>query len=196
MPLLNSAAIFLAATVIAVPLCRKLGLGSVLGYLIAGIVLGPWGLRVVRDGEATLHVAEFGVVLLLFVIGLELQPSRLRAMHRTVFGLGLAQVVVTSAVFGFIAHLMGLALPAAIANVTPAAIALRTAVSSAVEAPPPRLMFATAGLTWFALTQSTPAITPELLPDPPQLSTRTANSLTLFATPWIDPPTVPATCVP
>ncbi|HEY5807464.1 MAG TPA: monovalent cation:proton antiporter-2 (CPA2) family protein, partial [Povalibacter sp.] len=114
MPLLTSAAVFLAATVFAVPLCRKLGLGSVLGYLIAGIVLGPWGLHVVSDSEATLHVAEFGVVMLLFVIGLELQPSRLRAMRRSVFGVGLMQVVATSVVFGVIAWLLGLSIEAAI----------------------------------------------------------------------------------
>ena len=81
MSLLVYAAIFLTATVIAVPLCRKLGLGSVLGYLLAGILLGPWGLRLIQDGEGVLHIAEFGVVMLLFVIGLELQPSRLRAMR-------------------------------------------------------------------------------------------------------------------
>ena len=111
---LESAAVFLAAAVIAVPLCRKLGLGSVLGYLFAGIVLGPWGLRVVTDGEGVLDVAEFGVVMLLFVIGLELQPSRLRAMRRAVFGLGLLQVVATSVVFGVICYLLDLSVGACI----------------------------------------------------------------------------------
>lgn len=109
MSLLAYAAVFLAATVIAVPLFRKLRLGSVLGYLAAGIVIGPWGLRLVKDGESVLHIAEFGVVLLLFVIGLELQPSRLRAMRKSVFGLGVAQVVITSALFATIAYWLGLA---------------------------------------------------------------------------------------
>src|SRR5688572_33094314 len=68
MTLLAYAAIFLAATVLAVPLCRKLGLGSVLAYLLAGMVLGPWGVRVIEDGQGVLHIAEFGVVMLLFVI--------------------------------------------------------------------------------------------------------------------------------
>lgn len=114
MSLLVYAAIFLTATVIAVPLCRKLGLGSVLGYLLAGILLGPWGLRLIQDGEGVLHIAEFGVVMLLFVIGLELQPSRLRAMRKAVFGLGLTQVVVTSIVFGIITYLLGLGLKTAV----------------------------------------------------------------------------------
>jgi glutathione-regulated potassium-efflux system ancillary protein KefC/glutathione-regulated potassium-efflux system protein KefB len=114
MSLLVYAAIFLTATVIAVPLCRKFGLASVLGYLLAGMLLGPWGLRLIQDGEGVLHVAEFGVVMLLFVIGLELQPSRLRAMRKAVFGLGLTQVAVTSIIVGVIAWLIGLSTHAAI----------------------------------------------------------------------------------
>jgi monovalent cation:proton antiporter-2 (CPA2) family protein len=114
MTLLAYAAIFLAATVLAVPLCRKLGLGSVLAYLLAGMVLGPWGVRLIEDGQGVLHIAEFGVVMLLFVIGLELQPSRLRAMHKAVFGLGLMQVLVTSLVLGVIGWLLGLSGDAAI----------------------------------------------------------------------------------
>ncbi len=101
-------AVFLAASVIAIPIFRKLGLGSVLGYLAAGITIGPWGARVAEDSEGIMHVAELGVVLLLFVIGLELQPSRLRAMRRSIFGLGTAQVVVTTIVFTGIARLCGL----------------------------------------------------------------------------------------
>jgi Sodium/hydrogen exchanger family len=108
MTLLGSTAVFLAATVMAVPLCRKLGLGSVLGYLLAGIVPGPWGPRIVSDVERVLRISEFDIVLLLFVIGLELQPTRLRAMRKAVFGLGLTQVMVTSIVFGLIARWFGL----------------------------------------------------------------------------------------
>ena len=108
MSLLAYSAIFLAATVIAVPICRKLGLGSVLSYLVAGMVLGPFGTRLLEDSDRVMHIAEFGVVMLLFVIGLELQPSRLRAMRKAVFGLGLTQVVVTTLVFGLIAWLLGL----------------------------------------------------------------------------------------
>src|SRR5215467_11234141 len=82
MSLLSQIAVLLAATVIAIPLFRRFRLSSVLGYLAAGIVIGPWGLRLVKDTHGIHDIAEFGVVLLLFVIGLELQPSRLRAMRR------------------------------------------------------------------------------------------------------------------
>ena len=113
MTLLPQAAVFLAATVLAVPLFRRLRLSAVLAYLAAGIAIGPWGLRIIQDGESVLHMAEFGVVLLLFVIGLELQPSRLRAMRKAVFGLGLSQVVATTALFTGLAMLLGLPLATA-----------------------------------------------------------------------------------
>ena len=100
--------IFLAAAVIAVPLFTRLGLGAVVGYLSAGMLIGPWLMGLVSDVERILHVAELGVVLLLFVIGLELQPSRLWALRRPVFGLGGAQLLVTSLVLGGAALLFGL----------------------------------------------------------------------------------------
>ncbi len=93
-------AIFLAAAIIAVPLSRRLGLGAVLGYLAAGMLIGPWGLRLIDDVEAILHISEFGVILMLFIVGLELQPSRLWVLRRQVFGLGAAQVLVTGLVLG------------------------------------------------------------------------------------------------
>ncbi|MEM6421197.1 MAG: monovalent cation:proton antiporter-2 (CPA2) family protein, partial [Pseudomonadota bacterium] len=95
-PLLAGAAAFLGAAVVAVPLFKRLGLGSVLGYLAAGIVIGPHTLGVVSEAESVRHVAEFGVVLLLFVIGLELRPSRLWRLRMEIFGLGLAQVAATT----------------------------------------------------------------------------------------------------
>ena len=98
MSLTGQIAVFLAATVIVVPLFRRFRLSAVLGYLAAGVVIGPWGLALFRDVDNVLHFAEFGVVLLLFVIGLELQPSRLWVMRRSVFGAGLAQVLLTTAV--------------------------------------------------------------------------------------------------
>jgi monovalent cation:proton antiporter-2 (CPA2) family protein len=107
-------AIFLAATVIAVPLFRRFRLSAVLGYLAAGIVIGPWGLRLFEDVENILHFAEFGVVLLLFVIGLELQPSRLRVMRHAVFGAGAAQVVVTTAALAMVIRALGQPWPAAL----------------------------------------------------------------------------------
>jgi glutathione-regulated potassium-efflux system protein KefB len=84
----------LAAGVIAVPIFRRLGLGSVLGYFAAGLVIGPFGLGLFADPEAILHTAELGVIMLLFVIGLEMQPSRLWSLRRQIFGLGAAQVIV------------------------------------------------------------------------------------------------------
>ena len=100
---------FLAAAVVAVPLFKRFHLGAVLAYLAAGIVVGPSGLKLISDVERTLDVAEFGVVLLLFVIGLELQPSRLFAMRRAVFGTGLLQVLLSSAVLALGAWGFGLA---------------------------------------------------------------------------------------
>ncbi len=108
MTLLAQVAILLAATVAAIPLFRKVGLSSILGYLTAGIALGPWGLGIIRNDEGLVHIAELGVVLLLFVIGLELQPSRLRALRRVIFGLGTLQVVSATAVFAAIAYVLGL----------------------------------------------------------------------------------------
>ena len=108
MSLLVEAAVFLAAAVIAVPLFKRLGLGAVLGYLAAGVVIGPWALGLVSDVDHILHFAEFGVVLLLFVIGLELQPARLWTMRRSVFGLGGAQVFVTAALLSVAGYALGL----------------------------------------------------------------------------------------
>lgn len=89
---LLSVVVLLAAAVIAVPLFRRLGLGSVLGYLAAGLAIGPYGLQFFHDAQSIIHVAELGVVLFLFIIGLEMQPSRLWAMRGEIFGLGLVQV--------------------------------------------------------------------------------------------------------
>jgi glutathione-regulated potassium-efflux system ancillary protein KefC/glutathione-regulated potassium-efflux system protein KefB len=103
MPLLEQSAIFLVTAVFLVPLFRRLRLGAVLGYLAAGALIGPWGLRLIGDVATTLEFAELGVVLLLFLVGLELEPSRLWALRRPVFGLGSAQVLVTGLVLGMIA---------------------------------------------------------------------------------------------
>lgn len=96
---LAESAVYLSAAVIAVPLFKRMGLGAVLGYLAAGALLGPWGLRFVEDSTRTLHLAELGVVLLLFLIGLELKPSRLWNMRYGVFGLGGAQVILCTLLF-------------------------------------------------------------------------------------------------
>jgi len=108
MNLLEEVALFLAATVIAVPLFRRLRLSAVLGYLASGMLIGPWGLGLVTRVDNILAFAEFGVVLLLFVIGLELQPSRLVTMRRLVFGLGAAQVLLTTLALAALGLLAGL----------------------------------------------------------------------------------------
>jgi monovalent cation:proton antiporter-2 (CPA2) family protein len=113
--MLTTSAIFLAAAVLAVTLFRRLGLGSVLGYLAAGMVIGPSGLGLIRAVDETLQIAELGVVLLLFIIGLELEPRRLWKMRSAVFGLGAAQVVVTGIAFGGAAMALGLPFAAALA---------------------------------------------------------------------------------
>ncbi len=105
--MLTQIAIFLFAAMIAVPLSRKLGLGAVLGYLGAGMIIGPWGLKLIDNVEAMLHISEFGVILLLFIIGLELQPSRLWVLRKQVFGLGAAQVLLTGLALGGIALALG-----------------------------------------------------------------------------------------
>lgn len=104
---LSSSVVFLSAAVIAVPLAQRAGLGSVLGYLLAGIAIGPWGLGLIRDVQAIMHFAEFGVVLLLFLIGLELNPKKLWNLRGPILGLGGAQVVVTTAVLSSVAYLLG-----------------------------------------------------------------------------------------
>jgi glutathione-regulated potassium-efflux system ancillary protein KefC len=99
--LLLNACVYLGAAVVAVPLSKRLGMGTVLGYLAAGILIGPYGFRLISEVEDALHFAEFGVVLLLFLIGLELEPSRLWALRRPIFGWGGAQVAgVTAVLFG------------------------------------------------------------------------------------------------
>ena len=85
--------IYLSAAVVAVPLAKKLGLGSIIGYLAAGIGIGPWGLGLVTNVQDILHFAEFGVVLMLFLVGLELEPKRLWNLRRPIFGWGSAQVL-------------------------------------------------------------------------------------------------------
>ena len=112
--MLTQTAFLLFAAVILVPLAKRLGLGAVLGYLVAGVLLGPWGLGLIRNVEAILHFGEFGVVLLLFVIGLELKPSRLWVLRRPVFGLGSLQVWLTALAVAALAAGFGLDARAAV----------------------------------------------------------------------------------
>jgi glutathione-regulated potassium-efflux system protein KefB len=111
---LEQVALFLAAAVVAAPLAKLLRVGNVLGYLLVGVLIGPAGLRLVGDVQSVLHFAEFGVIMLLFVIGLELRPRRLWAMRSAIFGLGSAQVVLTGAALAAAALAFGLAWQAAL----------------------------------------------------------------------------------
>ncbi|MCG8424519.1 MAG: monovalent cation:proton antiporter-2 (CPA2) family protein [Proteobacteria bacterium] len=119
---LLNAVIYLTAAVVAVPLFRALGLGAVLGYLCSGAVIGPFGIGLIRDAESILHFAELGVVLLLFVIGLELNPKRLWNMRRSVFGMGGAQLGGTAVVLALIAYV--LSVPAVAAGIVGLSMAL------------------------------------------------------------------------
>jgi len=99
--------IYLSAAVIAVPLSKAIGLGSIIGYLTAGIAIGPWGLGLVTNVEDILHFAEFGVVLMLFLVGLELEPKRLWSLRRPIFGWGSAQVLGCALLLAAVAMLLG-----------------------------------------------------------------------------------------
>ncbi|MCU7837109.1 MAG: monovalent cation:proton antiporter-2 (CPA2) family protein [gamma proteobacterium symbiont of Taylorina sp.] len=94
--LLVNILIYLLSAVIAVPIFKKMGLGSVLGYLAAGTIIGPWGLSLITNIDDILHFSEFGVVLLFFLIGLELEPKRLLEMRHSIIGMGSVQIILTS----------------------------------------------------------------------------------------------------
>ena len=98
--LLTAGVIYLFAAVLVVPVAARLGIGAVLGYLLAGIAIGPWGLGFISDVEEILHFSELGVVFLMFIIGLELNPSKLWSLRRSIFGVGAAQVIFSAAVLG------------------------------------------------------------------------------------------------
>ena len=111
---LGHAVALLAAMVVAATLFRRFGLGAVLGYLAAGLLIGPSALGVVRDPQSVLHVAEFGVVMFLFIIGLEMRPARLWSLRKEIFGLGAVQVLACALLLTGIALLAGLAWYAAL----------------------------------------------------------------------------------
>jgi glutathione-regulated potassium-efflux system ancillary protein KefC len=106
-PWLQSSLVYLCAAVLAVPLARLLGLGAIIGYLGAGIVIGPWGLKLVTDPAAMLQFAEFGVVLMLFLVGLELEPKRLWSLRRPIFGWGSVQLLGSATLVMGVAMLAG-----------------------------------------------------------------------------------------
>lgn len=101
--------IYLVAAVISVPISKRMGFGSVLGYLMAGIIIGPYALKLVgEEGDDVMHFAEFGVVIMLFLIGLELKPSVLWKMRKVIFGLGGMQLLITTLIIAIIAYIIGL----------------------------------------------------------------------------------------
>src|SRR4051812_12940169 len=106
--LLTQALVYLAAGVVSVPVAKRLGLGSVLGYLIAGVLIGPFLLNLVGAAAEVQRFAEFGVVILLFLIGLEVRPALLWKMRTTIFGLGLAQLLGTGALIAAASLAFGL----------------------------------------------------------------------------------------
>src|SRR3954471_21105987 len=106
--ILAQALVYLAAAVIFVPIAKRIGLGAVLGYLIAGVVIGPWMFGLVGgEGHHVMHFAEFGVVMMLFLVGLELRPSQIWQLRRPIFGLGGLQVVASAAVLAGAAIAIG-----------------------------------------------------------------------------------------
>ena len=107
------AVVFLSAAVVAVPLSKRFKLGAVLGYLLAGVLIGPMALNLIQSPQAVLALSELGVVLLLFLLGLELSPSRLWAMRKLLLGLGATQMLLVTLIISVIAWLMGLPVLAA-----------------------------------------------------------------------------------
>jgi len=119
---LHQAMVYLAAGVIVVPVFKRLGLGSVLGFLVAGVAIGPWGLRLVSEPEAILGFAEFGVVLLLFLVGLELNPRRLWELRKPILGMGAVQVL--AAIAALTAAGIALGVPAGVAAIAASGFAM------------------------------------------------------------------------
>ncbi|NIG15546.1 glutathione-regulated potassium-efflux system protein KefB [Pantoea sp. Cy-640] len=112
--LLTAGVIYLVAAVLVVPVAARLGIGAVLGYLLAGIAIGPWGLGFISDVDEILHFSELGVVFLMFIIGLELNPAKLWALRRSIFGVGAAQVLVSAAILGVLLWLTDFSWQAAV----------------------------------------------------------------------------------
>ncbi|WP_292986839.1 glutathione-regulated potassium-efflux system protein KefB [Pantoea sp.] len=112
--LLTAGVIYLVAAVLIVPVAARLGIGAVLGYLVAGIAIGPWGLGFISDVDEILHFSELGVVFLMFIIGLELNPAKLWALRRSIFGVGAAQVIFSAAILGGLLWLTAFSWQAAI----------------------------------------------------------------------------------
>ncbi len=147
--LLQNAFFYLLAAVITVPIAKRLGMGAVLGYLLAGVAIGPWGLRLIDDVEDILHFSEFGVVMLLFLIGLELEPKRLWSMRRPIFGWGSAQVAAVSA--GLCAAAMALGVDWKVALIAALGLSLSSTAIALSTLGERKLMSTPAGSAGFAI---------------------------------------------
>lgn len=112
--LLHAGIVFLAAAVVMVPVAQRLRIGAVLGYLLAGIAIGPWGLGFIKNVNELLHFSELGVVFLMFLIGLELNPRELWKLRRSIFGTGTAQVVFSALILGVLLWLTDFSWQAAV----------------------------------------------------------------------------------
>ena len=110
----EQALVFIISALVLVPLFQKLGFGSILGYIVAGVLVGPYGFKLIEDSESVLHFSEWGVVFLLFIIGLEINPRKLWSMRKHLFGLGGTQIIFCSAIFAGVLALCGLPFIAAI----------------------------------------------------------------------------------
>ncbi|MEK8027102.1 glutathione-regulated potassium-efflux system protein KefC [Pseudaquabacterium rugosum] len=146
---LHAALIYLAAAVLFVPLAKRFGLGSIIGYLAAGVAIGPFGAGVVQDPEAILHAAEFGVVLMMFLIGLELEPPRLWALRRPIFGWGTAQLAGCAVAIGGVGWAFGA--PVATAVVAGLGLALSSTAVSLQVMQERHLLPTSAGQAGFAI---------------------------------------------
>jgi len=188
--ILTDAVVYLGAAVVFVPLAKRFGLGSVLGYLIAGCVIGPFGLGLVQDVERILHFAEFVVVLMLFVIGLELEPARLWAMRGTVFGAGSLQMAVCGAGLALGARALGL--PCAAAVVAGLALALSSTAIAVQTMTERGLLGAPLGRVAFGILLFQDVAAIPLLGIVPLLGERPAGAT---ASPWMGAATVTAAIV-
>src|SRR5664279_2088113 len=113
---LSYALVYLTAAVICVPIAKRLGMGSVLGYLLAGILIGPFVFGFIgKEGEDIMHFAEFGVVMMLFLVGLELEPAKFWNLRKMILGVGISQLVVTAVLFFLIGIILGFSWQASIA---------------------------------------------------------------------------------
>jgi monovalent cation:proton antiporter-2 (CPA2) family protein len=167
--------VLIAAAVLFVPLARLLGLGSILGYLAAGAVIGPWSLGLVSDVETVRHVAEFGVVFLLFLIGIEMKPRRLWTMRRQVFGMGGVQVLLTGGLLALAGWLAGL--PTASAVIVGLGLALSSTAMGLQVLAERRELNSTAGRATFSILLLQDLSVPVLLTLVPLLG-RDAQHLT------------------